>query len=102
MEQHVAKASCACAKASLSVFCTYWNADHTSTIHADVGACPGDGRGGEQTAYLQCIINAASIRQRLDEGGVGVLIGLHAAAARVKNASIACTAPQVINMVVLM
>ena len=52
------------------------------------------GGGVEQTAYLQCLINAASIRQRLDEGGVGVLIGLHAAAARVKNASIACTAPQ--------
>ena len=39
------------------------------------------GVGGEQTAYLQSIINTASIGQRLDEGGVGVLISLHAVAA---------------------
>ena len=34
----------------------------------------------EQTAYLQRIINTASIGQRLDESGVGVLISLHARA----------------------
>ena len=69
---------------SVHALAQHWHVDHIRSIHATYrGGAPrvGQGLGGEQTAYLQCIINTASIGQRLDESGVGVLISLHARAA---------------------
>lgn len=63
--------------------------------------CGQGGRGswGQQTAYLQRIINMTSIGQRLDKGGVGVLISLHAIAAEWTMLPMLAQRPKVISTV---